>query len=83
MASYPNHLARPNPFYVNYPMVYVVRHVRRSPAGELISEDPNTLHRYMQRIINYKMHPQTVALVAPTVPAVRNVPQSNSKKGPW
>jgi hypothetical protein len=59
MTAYRNPIGA-NPFLALPPVVYVVRNVRVTPAGETIAEDPNRLPRMIFRLDYHRTYPQPV-----------------------
>ena len=67
---------QPNPFLTTPPIVLAVRHVRLTPAGELVVENANELPRYLMRVDAHRVfpHPQVDA------PTARNIPENGRRK---
>ena len=71
-----------NPFWVEYPWVLVIRHVRYvgGNTNETVAEDPNALVRHIRRIANHRANPRRIASRRTLN---RNVPFNETLKEPW
>jgi hypothetical protein len=76
MADYSNPLSVPNAFFTTPPIVIVVRHVRRTSAGEVVAEDANSLPRYLMRVDQQRVQPRPIIKAPPE----RNIPEHGARK---
>ena len=77
MSSYPDPLGGPNPFLRDPPIVFALRHVPVTTAGDTVVEGANALPRYWARIDGHRLYPRSPLNIAPVA---RDIPDAGEKK---